>query len=75
MSKPQQTFQIGLEKTAVFENEGEHGKYLNAQLEGRRYKDGEEWKTSHSYNASQLAKHIALCQSTLNYMITEAPTT
>ena len=73
MSNPQQTFHIGLEKIAVFENEGEHGKYLNAQVEGRRYKDGEEWKNSHSYNATQLAAHIAACQATLNYMITEAP--
>ena len=73
MSKPQQTFQIGLEKIAIFENEGEHGKYLNAQLEGRRFKDGDDWKSTHGYNATQLAAHIAVCQATLHYMITEAP--
>ncbi len=75
MSQPQERFKLGLEQIAIFQNEGQNGKYLNAQVEGRRYKDDEsgDWHNSHSYSASQLANHIAICQAALNYMINEAP--
>ena len=74
MSSPIKTFLIGKEKTAIFQNDSEHGRYLLTKLEGRSYKDNTgSWLHSYNYNAIELAAHIAVCQTTLNYMITEAP--
>ena len=49
MSQPQEQFKLGSDQASVFENEGTTGKYLTANLNGRRYEDNGEWKSTHSY--------------------------
>ena len=74
MAKPEETFRIGGEEIAIWKNEHDGDHFLNASLEkGRSYKDGDDWKTTHNYNAKQLAVHIALCQTVLHYMVTQPP--
>ena len=74
MSAPKQQFKLGSDHTSVFENDGKSGKYLTASLKGRRYQDDAgDWKSTHSYTATQLAVHIANCQRTLGWMMENAP--
>ncbi|MCA9216995.1 MAG: hypothetical protein KDB27_28195 [Planctomycetales bacterium] len=73
MAQPQRQFKLGTDQISVFENDGNNGKYLSANLNGRRYQDGNDWKSTHSYSPTQLASHIALCQQTLNWMLDQAP--
>ena len=73
MSQPQQQFKLGSDQASVFENDGTKDKYLTANLNGRRYEDDGEWKSTNSYTATQLATHIAMCQRTLAWMMDNAP--
>jgi hypothetical protein len=73
MAKPLQQFQLGTDQTSVFQNEGSNGNYLTASVNGRRFQDGDEWKSTHSYTATQLATHIALCNRMLVWMMDNAP--
>ena len=73
MAKPLQQFQLGSDQASVFKNEGSKGNYLTASLNGRRYQDDDEWKSTHSYTATQLATHIALCQRIQIWMMDNAP--
>lgn len=55
-NKPQQPVakvKIGAVSAAIWANETEKGTRYNATIE-RRYRDGEEWKTSGSYGRDDL---------------------
>ena len=61
--KPERLFRIGAISASVFVNEvdGEGGKRTvrNVNLQ-RRYKDGDEWKSSSSFSLSDLPAAIAV---------------
>ena len=44
---------VGLITASIWENKTEKGTFHNVTFE-RRYKDGDQWKSSHSYNADDL---------------------
>jgi len=44
---------VGLISASIWENKTEKGTFYNVTFE-RRYKDGDEWKTSHSYGTGDL---------------------
>ena len=73
MAKPEQTFQLGSAHASVFVNEGEQGPFRTVTVQ-RRYKDGEEWKSSNSFTASQLAQAIAVMQRALDYVLDQQGT-
>ena len=44
---------VGLISASIWENKTDKGNFYNVTFE-RRYKDGDQWKSSHSYNADDL---------------------
>ena len=44
---------VGLITASIWANKTEKGTFHNVTFE-RRYKDGDQWKSSHSYNADDL---------------------
>ena len=65
MSSPEKTYRVGNVSASVFVNEvqGEGGKrqLRNVNLQ-RRYKDGDEWKSSSSFGLSDLPQAIRVLQ-------------
>jgi hypothetical protein len=68
MSQPEQTFKLGSAQASIFLNEGEQGSFRTVTVQ-RRYKDGEEWKSSNSFTGTQLANAIAVSQRALGYLL------
>ena len=50
---PADKVRVGLITASIWENQTEKGTFHNVTFE-RRYKDGDQWKSSHSYNADDL---------------------
>ena len=50
---PADKVRVGLITASIWENQTDKGKFHNVTFE-RRYKDGDQWKSSHSYNADDL---------------------
>ena len=44
---------VGLITASIWENKTDKGTFYSTTFE-RRYKDGDEWKSSHSYNTGDL---------------------
>lgn len=69
--KPEQVIRFGAVSASVFVNEVETagGKRVmrNVKLQ-RRYRDGDEWKTSASFTLTDLPVAIAVMQQALTYV-------
>jgi hypothetical protein len=69
--KPERVFRIGAISASVFVNEidGEGGKRTvrNVNLQ-RRFKDGDEWKSSSSFNLSDLPAAITVMNLALDHV-------
>ena len=67
--KPEKVFRIGTVSASVFVNEVEQTKRqirsVNLQ---RRYRDGEEWKTSTSFGLAELPQAITALDFALKYV-------
>jgi hypothetical protein len=50
---PAAKVRVGLITASIWENKTEKGVFYNVTFD-RRYKDGDDWKSSHSYNADDL---------------------
>ncbi|HUN98506.1 MAG TPA: hypothetical protein VMU69_20025 [Bradyrhizobium sp.] len=50
---PAAKVRVGLITASIWENKTEKGTFYNVSFD-RRYKDGDEWKSSNSYNADDL---------------------
>ena len=50
---PADKVRVGLITASIWENTNDKGTFHNVTFE-RRYKDGDQWKSSHSYNADDL---------------------
>ena len=73
MSKPEQTFKLGSAHASIFQNDGEQGPFRTVTIQ-RRYKDGDEWKSSNSFTATQLANSIAISQRAIAYILDQEST-
>ncbi len=69
--KPERVFRIGAISASVFVNEveGEGGKRTvrNVNLQ-RRFKDGDEWKSTSSFGLSDLPAAIAVLKLALDHV-------
>jgi hypothetical protein len=77
-TKPVQKFRAGQVSCALWENElnlsgGRKVKTLKCTLE-RRYKDGEDWKSSGSFARNELPLAIWCLQKAFDHMIEEGNT-
>ena len=67
--KPEKVFRIGTVSASVFVNEVEQTKRqvrsVNLQ---RRYRDGEEWKTSTSFGLAELPQAITALDFAMKYV-------
>ena len=61
---------VGLITGSIWENKTDKGNFYNVTFE-RRYKDGDQWKSSHSYNADDLLA-LAKAADLANTKIVEA---
>ena len=52
-NSPVDKVRVGLITASIWKNTNEKGTFYNVTFE-RRYKDGDQWKSSHSYNAGDL---------------------
>ena len=68
MSKPEKTFRIGSVSASVFVNHGDEGEFRTIALQ-RRYKDGDEWKSSNSFTKPQAAAALAVLQRALCHVL------
>jgi len=70
--KPERVFRIGTVSASVFVNEyeGEGGtrQIRNVNLQ-RRYKDGDEWKSSTSFALSDLPSAIAALRLAMDHVV------
>ena len=73
MNAPEKVFRIGSVSASVFVNEidGENGKrqMRNVNLQ-RRYKDGDQWKSSTSFRLADLPNAIRVLQVALQHVET-----
>ena len=68
MCQPEKTFRIGSCSASVFLNTANGAQpYRSVSLQ-RRYRDGEEWKTSSSYSLAHLPAAIAVMQMAQDYV-------
>ena len=51
--RPAKELRIGLVMAAIWRNDGDNGVWHNVTFE-RRYRDGEEWKSSASFSRDEL---------------------
>lgn len=68
-NKPARTFRIGLVSASVFLNSAHGGEreFRNVQLQ-RRYRDGDEWKTSTALSLGDLPAAIRVLELALHYV-------
>lgn len=76
MAQPEKTFRIGLCSASVFVNTvpkkdgGEERTYRSVSLQ-RRYRDGDNWKTSTSFALADLPAAIAVMQMAMNHVASQ----
>ncbi|MEX2140584.1 MAG: hypothetical protein WD894_15080 [Pirellulales bacterium] len=67
MAKPEKIFRMGQCRASVFLNSGKSGDFHSVALQ-RRYKDGDEWKSSSNFAFSDLPHAIAVLQMAMNHI-------
>lgn len=67
MPKPEKMFRMGQCSASVFVNRGKNGEFRSVALQ-RRYKDGDEWKSSSNFAFSDLPHAIAVLQMAMNHI-------
>lgn len=66
-NKPEKTFRMGQCSASVFVNKAKEREFRSVALQ-RRYKDGEEWKSSSNFAFSDLPHAIAVLQMAMNHI-------
>ncbi|MEK6957584.1 MAG: hypothetical protein AABW99_01200 [archaeon] len=61
MGKPIMKFSAGTVQVAVWENESAKGNYKTVSIE-KRFKDGDNWRSSNSFKVNELPKAILALQ-------------
>ena len=67
MAQPEKTFRLGLCSASLFVNTTGDRSFRTVSLQ-RRYKDGEEWKTSNSFGLNELPQAIGVPQLAMSYL-------
>ena len=70
-NKPEKTFRIGAVSASVFVNETEAGRTFRSVNLQRTYKQEDQYKTTRSYNLSDLPAAIAVLQMAMNHVAHE----
>ena len=68
-NKPKATYRVGSAKVTVLENEreGEYGKFIAKDFKVEKiYKKGNEWKTTDSFNLTELLQLRAAIDKAIN---------
>ncbi len=67
--KPEKTFRIGSVSASVFLNEveGSERRFRSVNLQ-RRYRDGDEWKSSSAFGLAELPQAITVLEMALKYV-------
>ena len=65
---PKAKFNVGAVQVAVWENEGKEGRVYNTVSIDKRYKDGEEWKSTSSLRVDELPKAVLALQKAYEYL-------
>ena len=73
MAQPEKVFRIGLVSASVFRNEvsaseGDEKRSVRAVALQRRYKDGEEWRTSTSFGLADLPNAVRVLELALQHV-------
>lgn len=68
MSKPEKKFRIGAVSASVFVNQAEDGGSFRSVTLERRYKDGDEWKSSDSFTLKDIPSAIAVLQMAMHHV-------
>lgn len=55
--KPAHEIKVGLIRATIWENHGEKGRFYAVQL-SRRFKQGDDWKTSTSFSGGDLVNVV-----------------
>ncbi|MCH8149562.1 MAG: hypothetical protein IH987_16515 [Planctomycetes bacterium] len=73
MAQPEKTFRIGACSASVFVNTSKSDDKRSFRVVSlqRRYKDGDEWKTSTRFTQSDLPAAIQVMQSAMEYLIAQ----
>ena len=66
---PKAKFNAGAIQVCMWENEGKEGKQYTKFSIDKRYKDGEEWKSSGSLRVDDLPKAIAAMQRAYEFAV------
>ena len=69
MPRPEKTFRLGHCSASVFVNQGkEKGNSFRSVSLQRRYKDGDEWKSSTNFSLADLPHAITVLQWAMNHI-------
>lgn len=67
--KPEKSFRIGSVSASVFLNEaGESQRQFRSVNLQRRYRDGDEWKSSSAFGLAELPQAITVLEMALKYV-------
>jgi hypothetical protein len=66
-NSPVKTYRLGRIHAAVWQQESENGSFYNTTIQ-KRYKDGDEYKSTNSYSAGDLAHVAAVSQLALHWI-------
>ncbi len=65
---PKSKFNVGNVQVAVWENEGKEGRPYSTVTLDKRYKAGEEWKSTKSLGVNELPKAILALQKAYEHL-------
>jgi hypothetical protein len=68
MAQPEKTFRLGSAHASVFLNDSDEGQFRTITVQ-RRYKDGDNWKSSNSYTGTQAASALVVIQQALAHLL------
>lgn len=71
-TRPVHEIRIGLIKAAIWGNQTEDGIRHNVTFE-RRYRDGEDWKSTHSYGRDDLLTLSKVADEAHSWIVTNTP--
>lgn len=71
MSKPEKSFRIGACSAAVFLNPGEGQRSFRSVSLQRRYKDGDQWKSTSNFTLNDLPTVQAVLKLATDYVIAQ----
>ena len=72
-NRPIHKISVGGIQVAIWSNEGKEGTIYNSVSFDKRYKQGEEWKSTNSLKANDIPKAILALQKAYEYLALKEP--